>query len=72
MKVTYDEIAVLPEIIQSKIKLMQSNNASASVANSIMTEEEKIIVETFLSEGNKHSNDKALIPTETNSSPNNV
>ncbi|CAG9533002.1 unnamed protein product [Cercopithifilaria johnstoni] len=72
MKVTYDEVAALPEIIRSKMKLMQLNDANASTATPTMTKEEKIIIETLLKEGNKHSTDKASTSNETNLSPNSV
>ncbi|KAL4001680.1 Ribosomal protein S10p/S20e family protein [Acanthocheilonema viteae] len=71
MKVTYDEIAVLPEIIRSKAKLMHLSQANASTIPN-MTEKEKIIVETLLNEGNKHSTDKASISAETDLSSNNA
>lgn len=72
MKVTYNEIGVLPEIIRSKIKLMELSDTGGSTATPTMNEEEKIIVESLLTEGNKYSIDKASISAETNLSPNNV
>ncbi|EFO22355.1 hypothetical protein LOAG_06128 [Loa loa] len=65
MKVTYDEIAMLPEIIQSKIKLMQLNDENAPTTTPPMTEKEKVIVGTLLSEGNKHPIDKASTSAES-------
>ncbi|VDK87800.1 unnamed protein product [Litomosoides sigmodontis] len=72
MKVTYNEIGVLPEIIQSKIKVMELSDRSGSTATPTMTEEEKIIVESLFSEENKCSVDKASVSTKMNLSLNNV
>lgn len=68
MKVTYDEISVLPEIIQNKMKLMQLNDENAPTTPT-MTDEKKNIVKTLISEGNKH---KASTSAEKRSSSNNV
>ncbi|EJW87313.1 mitochondrial ribosomal protein S10 [Wuchereria bancrofti] len=72
MKVTYDEIAALPEIIQSKMKLMQLNDGNVSTAAPTMTEEEKIIVDALVNEKNKLSDGKTLTSTERSLSSNNV
>ncbi|KAM3724214.1 putative 28S ribosomal protein S10 [Dirofilaria immitis] len=62
MKVTYDEIAMLPEIIRSRIKSMQLNDLPTATLT--MSQEEKIIVETLLSEGKKHSVNKESTSVE--------
>lgn len=69
MKVTYDEISVLPEIIQNKMKLMQLNDENAPTTTPTMTDEKKNIVKMLISEGNKH---KASTSAEKRSSSNNV
>ncbi|VDK73579.1 unnamed protein product [Onchocerca ochengi] len=70
MKVTYDEIAGLPEIIQNKMKLMQLNDENAPTTTLAMGQKEKIIVEKLLNEGNKYSVSKESTSAEKNLSPN--
>uniref|UniRef100_A0A0R3RRB9 Small ribosomal subunit protein uS10m n=1 Tax=Elaeophora elaphi TaxID=1147741 RepID=A0A0R3RRB9_9BILA len=71
MKVTYDEITVLPEIIQRKMKLVHLSDGRASTTSPTMTEEEKVIVEALLNEGNKYLEDKESISSKMNISSNN-
>uniref|UniRef100_A0A915PI91 Small ribosomal subunit protein uS10m n=1 Tax=Setaria digitata TaxID=48799 RepID=A0A915PI91_9BILA len=58
MKVSYDEIAMLPESIQTKMKLLQLNDEKTPP---LMSEKEKFIVENLLSEG---STSKVPVPAE--------
>ncbi|KAK6100749.1 Ribosomal protein S10p/S20e family protein [Brugia pahangi] len=72
MKVTYDEIAVLPETIRSKMKLMQSNDENVSIATPTMTEEEKIAEALVNEKNNKLSASKVLTSTKKSFSSNSI